>query len=666
MPPAITRKTKITGIPDSSAVHSAARHLLRDIRSVCLPSPAEGSAIALYGDGALAAETFSLRSGGDTLELRARDELGFVYGLYEISRRILGVHDLWFWNDQAFTPRESHPVGQDFTFQSQPFAVRLRGWFLNDEVLLQAWHPDGSEALPWEMAFEALLRLGGNMVIPGTGANAHRYRRLASDMGLYITHHHAEPLGAPMFAERYPALTASYAEHPGLFEKLWQEGIDGQKNDKVVWNLGFRRQGDRPFWEDDPRYTAPEARGKLIGELIEKQHRMVLSARPDAQCCTNLYGEVLELYRQGYIEIPDGVIRIWADNGYGKMVSRRQGNHNPRLRSLPEKDGGRHGLYYHVSFYDLQAANHITMLGNPPDFVKGELSHALALGADEYWIVNCSNIKPHVYYLDFAAQLWKTGVVDCKAQQAAYAARYYGVKYADAVSACFDSFFRHAVRYGPHGDDAAGDQYYNYAARILASAYMRGGDVAEALRWASDADTLRGQAERILAVCEQASGGYAEHMALCEQTRQKMHGPARELFSNSLLQQADILRGCALGAKLACQSLLAAMDGDYKQAFFLAGKSQRAYRWANAEMRRCERGKMERVFWKRLPDRYRAQRVGDAFPDGIPSQPGRRPAFLRLAARVFIHAGGGARAADYKHGENLGRRPAVFADGWEL
>ena len=47
----------------------------------------------------------------------------------------------------------------------------------------------------WRMVFEALLRLGGNMVIPGTDRNAHRYRKLASDMGLAITHHHAEPLG---------------------------------------------------------------------------------------------------------------------------------------------------------------------------------------------------------------------------------------------------------------------------------------------------------------------------------------------------------------------------------------------------------------------------------------------------------------------------------------
>jgi len=37
------------------------------------------------------------------------------------------------------------------------------------------------------------------------------------------------------------------------------------------------------------------------------------------------------------LEFPDDVIKIWADSGYGKMVSRRQENHNPRIYALPGK-----------------------------------------------------------------------------------------------------------------------------------------------------------------------------------------------------------------------------------------------------------------------------------------------------------------------------------------
>ena len=588
---AITCKTRITGIPENSAVQSAARHLLRDIQAVCLPSLQAGGTIVLKNDSSQATEMFTLRADKNMLELRAGDAHGFVYGLYAISREILGVNDLWFWNDQAFCAAEAYPVADHFFYQSNPFAVRYRGWFINDEVLLRTWRPYGSQTLPWEMAFEALLRLGGNMVIPGTGQNADAYRRIACNMGLYITHHHAEPLGATMFAQQHPELTASYARHPKLFQILWQEGIDRQKEDTVIWTLGFRGQGDRPFWDDDPQYQTPQARGKLISTIIQTQYDMVQASCPGAACCTNLYGEILELYRQGYIQIPDGVIKIWADNGYGKMVSRRQGNHNPRLQSLPEADErSGNGLYYHVSFYDLQAANHITMLGIPPAFVQKELTKALERSANDYWLINCSNVKPHVYYLDMIAKLWKGGAVALQAQQAAYAKQYYGT---ETVAACFHSYFDHAVRYGPHEDDIAGDQYYNYAARILVSAYIRGDAAAQALRWVSDADTLKQQTEAVLGVCRHAAPGYAEHVSQCEQVKQSLHGTARKLMEESFIVQANILHGCSLGALYACQSLLAAINEGDKQAFYLAGKSRNAYRAAAAAMRSSEHGKWQ-------------------------------------------------------------------------
>ena len=52
-----------------------------------------------------------------------------------------------------------------------------------DETLLSHWKVERRADLPFIMTFETLLRLGGNMVIPGTGKNAHIYRQAAADMG---------------------------------------------------------------------------------------------------------------------------------------------------------------------------------------------------------------------------------------------------------------------------------------------------------------------------------------------------------------------------------------------------------------------------------------------------------------------------------------------------
>lgn len=394
----LNRNSQIVSCEETKPIQYAVSALYRDMKAVLTETDAPGDAICLAKDSDLLPECFCLQVQNNELLLTAADTLGFVYGLFEVSRRFLGVQPFWFWNDQKFIKTDSVTVPQNFTYESKPARVRYRGWFVNDETLISHWKVERRSEMPFVMVFETLLRLGGNLVIPGTGENGHRYHDLAADMGLIITHHHAEPLAAKMFVQAYPELEPKFSLYPEKFRALWQDAIDRQKTTPTVWNIGFRGQGDKPFWEDDPQYDTPEKRGALISRLIREQYDLVKQNDPAAICCTNLYGETMELYQQGCLDLPEDVIKIWADNGFGKMVSRRQGNANPRVTALPPQgDTGAHGLYYHASFYDLQAASHITMLPNSAEFVCEELTNALAHGVDDYWLINCSNVKPHAY-----------------------------------------------------------------------------------------------------------------------------------------------------------------------------------------------------------------------------------------------------------------------------
>lgn len=582
----------ILGTDASTAVTHAAKNLRRDLKAVCTGTDEIENRILLE-PADLPDEAYEVRVEDLDLVIRASGELGFVYGIYEVSREILGVENFWFWNDQKFVTVDHFTVPEGYVKYGAPSRVRFRGWFINDEVLIQAWSVERKKEKPWEMVFEALLRCGGNMVIPGTDANSRSYRQLASDMGLYITHHHAEPLGAEMFARAYPDLEASYDRYPELFEKLWRQGITDQKNMNVIWNLGFRGQGDRPFWEDDPRYDTPEARGRLMSELIRRQYNMVREKIPDAVCCTNLYGETMELYQRGLLHIPEDVIKIWADNGYGKMVSRRQLNHNPRICSLPsEEDRGRHGIYYHVSFYDLQASNHITMLPNSPEFVRSELSEALDHHADDYWIINCSNVKPHVYFLDFVARMWRDGDVDIGAHRENYVRTYYGADAREAVADCLAQYPKYALAYGDREDEHAGEQFSNHVMRVLISQYMKDRNEASPdLLWATAAQTLEEQNRWYGALCEKAASGYEEYEKLCEQTALSLPENAKILFCDSILLQVQIHRYCYRGALHASRSLTRAFEGDQKKAFYEAGLARDDYLRANQCMRDREHGK---------------------------------------------------------------------------
>lgn len=586
----LNNNTRVIGA-QTAAVRHAAESLYRDIKKVSGRAELPGCQILLE-KGAVEKECFRIGTEEGDLVIQASDELGFIYGIYEVSRRFLGIHAFWFWNDQKLERREEIRIPDGYRFCSRPFRVRYRGWFVNDEVLIHKWMVDREKDKPWEMVFEALLRCGGNIVIPGTDQNARKYAALASGMGLIITHHHAEPLGAEMFARAYPDLLPSYDRYPEKFHGLWKEALERQRDEKVIWNLGFRGQGDKPFWMDDVRYQSDEARGKLMSELIKKQYDLVKEMDADAVCSSNLYGETMDLYQKGFLHLPEDVIKIWADNGYGKMVSRRQGNVNPRICALPERKEEANGIYYHVSFYDLQAANHITMLPNAPEFVKQELMEVLERGGDDFWIINCSNVKPHVYYLDFVAQLWRDGEIDIELHRNEYVEKYYGPEGAGQIAERLKEYPRYAAAYGKEEDEHAGEQFTNHVARILAAQYMKDRKArSEELLWASEGRTLDEQVRWYQKICRDGAASYGEYLRKCMVTDAALRGNGQELFRDSVLLQVRVHACCFRGAVLVCKSLLEGLEENYQAAFYYAGKARKEYLEADHALREREHGK---------------------------------------------------------------------------
>ena len=582
----------------SAGIRSAMTVLTRDFGLVLNDSPEPGSPVRLCWEP-LEAECYILRVTDRGVELRAGDEMGFIYGLYGISRRYLGVLPFWFWNDRQFNRKDRISLSAADNYRSRPFRIRFRGWFVNDEVLIDKWQIRGDAAGPWAMVFEALLRCGGNMVIPGTDQSGDGYRDLASGMGLIITHHHAEPLGAEMFSRAYPDLTPSYAEHSDLFHRLWEAAVIRQKEMKVIWNLGFRGQGDCPFWENDPRYDTPAARGSLISRLLRQQYDLVRDHCPDAVCCVNLYGETMELYQGGYLDIPETVIKIWADNGYGKMVSRRQENHNPRIPALPEPGaGGKHGIYYHVSFYDLQAANHITMLTNSEAFVCRELEQAVTRRADDFWVVNCSNVKPHVYYLWLIARLWsgagEEGGRDNTGSYGAYIDEYFSgedTAVRKKLAGCYHRYGECAVAYGEWEDEHAGEQFCNHGTRVLANQWLRNAQkTAAEFCWACPGTDLAGQIEWFYQKGLAGSGSYRSLVAECEQVMAELSEQGRELLADGLLLHSRIYYHCYDGMVRFGRAFRAYQGEEYKLAFYHLGMAAEAFGMARESMDRREHG----------------------------------------------------------------------------
>lgn len=549
-----------------------------------------------YGKGNFSIE-FINNNEKREMNIVANDELGIIYGILHISNKYLQVDPFWYFNDKKFKRKQQIEIDME-DYISSPYKVKYRGWFVNDEVLINGWKYDSESEEVWKVIFETLLRCGGNMIIPGTDTKALLNRRSALEMGLYITHHHAEPLGAEMFLRVFPNKEPSYIVNRDLFHEIWEDAVIAQKYEKVIWNVGFRGQGDYAFWESDPRYKTNESRGKLINEVIRKQMDIVRSHVKDPVFCTNIYGEIMELYEKGVIDIPEGVIKIWADNGYGKMVSRRQGNSNPRAYALPKEEDKRpNGIYYHITFHDLQGSNHLTMLPNSPEFVAKEIINAFEASADEYLILNCGNIKPHTYMLGIISELWKNGKIDMKNYTTDYVRSYYtsGNK---EIQECYEDYFKNSIQYGVNDDDKAGDEFYHYITRTIICHWM-GEERActeESLLWATGNILFKQQVEWYKSKCESGIKSWHKYKEKCLNVLESLKAEDKTLFLDNIVIQSIIHDSGCRGAVKLCIAYEEYTNKNYFDSYINAQESLKIYEEALTAIRNCEHDKWKNFY----------------------------------------------------------------------
>ncbi|WP_283680463.1 glycosyl hydrolase 115 family protein [Lentilactobacillus sp. Marseille-Q4993] len=482
----ISKDTGVVTDFKNDVLRNAARILTRDIETT-VSAHGDKNEIRLILDAGMAKDESFLITQPDKnhVEVKSGSVRGVMYGALAISKNVLKIDEFWFWLDKL-PKKVPYITMHDLEAITLPdYRVKYRGWFVNDELLLNHWEYRESTDNVWTMIFETLLRCGGNIVIPGTDTNAHLNRTAAVKMGLMIAHHHAEPLGAEMFSRVYPDLDASYLKHPDLFKKLWQDSIEEQKDNDVIWNLGFRGQGDRPFWlDDDHEYTLAD-KAEVINNVIKTQYDMVKKAVPNAKCSINIYGELTGLYNAGLLDVPSDVIQIWADNGYGKMVSRRQGNDDPRSEVLSGGDPNlSQGIYYHVAFHDLQASNFLAMLQIDPHYVANELDKVRKAGMDDLVMCNTGNIKPHVLFLRLVEQSWRT---DFEVKSNAdilseYVNNYYSDRQND-IAALYQQYFDTMFNYGKFEDQKVGDEFYTYTLRKIIATWIAQKDKLPEMEW---------------------------------------------------------------------------------------------------------------------------------------------------------------------------------------
>lgn len=370
--------------------------------------------------------------------LTGADMRGTIYAIYQFSQEYLGTDPMYLWTGKEPAKQHSITLPADFTHTFPSPVFRYRGFFTNDEDLLTGWTPAAAGAntgialSTWDNIFETILRLKGNIIVPGTWIFPDDAQVLAaSERGLIVNQHHATPLGVNV--ARWPkGVPYNFSTHPEILERAWKNAVAAYKpGNDILWSVGLRGLSDQSYAQLDPSVQNNDPLlGKRVSDAIADQIKIVRARYPDAHFITNLWMEGDRLKREGYLKIPPEVTEVWADTGYGDM---QDGN---------EVEAGQ-GAYIHVAMYNANA-NQLTELV-PVSVLQQQLGRYIQAGATGYLLENTSDIRPVAMTAKAVMDIGWGGVPQTADADGAYyrawATEEFGAKSATALEKVYNEYF---------------------------------------------------------------------------------------------------------------------------------------------------------------------------------------------------------------------------------
>ena len=538
---------------------------------------------------------------GDTVVVASHHVRGVMFGLLEISRR-LGIDPLGYFTDVS--PRPPAETRLSYPILSEPPAFKYRGFFINEEDLLAAWKGPGP--IPMEVfdrIFLTILRLRGNMVLPGTYvAPDSPILDLAAQRGLVAAQHHFQVVGTDvgrLSAGRRRKY--SFVRFPEETTETWRRAIRANKHRETVWTLGYRGMNDEPFWYGESRRFSDRQKGAIISRAVRTQLRLLREelGTSNFPCVYYLYRENQILFQEGYVRIPKTVTIVWCDNGYGAMESYFRGGYelwgmeegSPAPRegdfrpAWPEKPGAAGGLYLHVAFYDSAAPNRVQYVS--PRRLRDIFTQAQHLGVEEFLLLNVGNMREFVLGIaaafDFACAPRGRAVPRDQAFLRQWCAYYFGRRFALEAARAYDLLYKAHWWWDASPGKCVGDN----AVRWLVHDSVLRAWRCEASSWVAETH-MPGMTpvERAQAIAREAGASlrrWRKAVGAAEKLEKRLRGDGRRFFRDNVVTQAR--RGLA-GVQVVVESFRAAeaiARGDARCYSVALGEAQKALtRWEDA------------------------------------------------------------------------------------
>jgi hypothetical protein len=397
-------------------------------------------------------------AGRKAIVLQGADMRGTIYAIYTFSEKVLGIPPLWIWTSYKPQPQSQIVIQASTRLYYPAPVVKWRAWFPNDRDLLDPWQ--SKNANNYDAMFETMLRLkintregylvdGGTWITPYKASKEACYAR---DRGFKISFTHTAPFGAVLKnwdnywskIRKLPVPPLQIKNVQGLIE-FWKYHIETIQKEKldVIWQIGFRGMGDKPFWrntyedaKDEPKED--KDRAAIISSMLTEQVALLKKTIGEEHPLMKItiYNENSDFLAAGLLRLPDEPKLILN-------YSSARGDHYPPAEIQNFNMPGNQPIGYYMNFQFTGTGAHLAPAEGP---WKMEQSFRYVVAKTKrpmfFSVVNAGNVREHVLELSAnAAMMWSFDTFKTNDFLKTYCTQYYGTKDAITIAALYTDYY---------------------------------------------------------------------------------------------------------------------------------------------------------------------------------------------------------------------------------
>lgn len=245
--------------------------------------------------------------------------------------------------------------------------------------------------------------------------------------------------------------------------------------------------------------------------------------------------------------------------------------------------------YDSVYTINLQETNHLTMLPAGVEEVNQKLEEALCAGRDCFWAVQCSNVRPHVYFLDVLRKKWQAEELNDGLQADAFVNDYFGECDEKEEIAALYMEYSQVMMLLEDAEKCIGELYYTENVRLFCHQILVDKtSPAKGLCKIEEIGALTAQIKEFHEVCRQQKEELEKLCVACTVIESNCRQKA--LLSSTIGLHIKLHQTCRRAARVFARGYESLTEGDYERAFLRFGDSAVWFDKGEAMLRGAEYG----------------------------------------------------------------------------